>query len=415
MNKEERQLLCCLRAYRTGEAAAEIIESLSPEEWRRLYELSAAHKLTAVVFEMLHGREDFCSGDPALAGRWKRDAILQAVAQTGRTQKLLELTAALDGAGVRYALVKGAICRQLYHKGDLRPSGDEDLFIPPSERQYCGEVFARHGLRAVSPQEEADVAHWHDPATGLHLELHTRQFSTGWTAERILNPYFEQQLEHTVTAAVEHTAVQTLQPTAHLLFLIAHTLKHFITGGFGVRTLSDLLSYCERYQEQIDHRTLWDMLERIRGAVFFRQLLQIGQLYLDFDAAPWGGIPSDPSDGNELLGDMLAAGIYGQTSMDRRHSGALALQTAQGRRTAPSLRGALFPPASQLKGRYPILRKAPVLLPVMWLHRMGHYGLELLRADGTENSPWTTLSQGKQRTEMMVKYGILPQAKTEDR
>ena len=46
---------------------------------------------------------------------------------------------------------------------------------------------------------------------------------------------------------MEGRQVLTLPPTAHFLFLIAHAMKHFITGGFGVRTLSDILSFGERY------------------------------------------------------------------------------------------------------------------------------------------------------------------------
>lgn len=414
MTKENRQLLCCLRTYRLGETTAEIIEPLSPEEWRRLYSLATVHKLVPVVYETLHAAPGFCNSETVLCAVWKRETILQAMGQTGRTQKLLELTRALEDAGVCYAVVKGAVCRQLYSKPDLRLSGDEDLFIPYEERARCGEIFTQHGLTAVLPQEWDDVDHWQDPCTGLHIELHTRLFSLGWTAEEVLNSYFAEQLVHTVSTGVDQSAVRTLEPTAHLLFLIAHALKHFITGGFGVRTWADTLSFCEQYRDQIDKEFLWEMLNRIHGTIFFQKLLLIGQTYLAFDVAPWGDISSDQSDGNDLLEDMLAAGIYGQTSIDRKHGGALALQAARGKQKKPSLRAALFPPASNLEGRYPILRKAPVLLPALWIHRIGRYGLEVLKSRGEESLPWETVSLGKQRTEMMVKYGILPQAKTKD-
>lgn len=415
MNWEERQLLCCLRAYRAGEKAAQIIESDSPENWRRLYDLSGCHKLTAVVYEMLWNTPGFCGGDPALLAHWKRESILQAVAQAGRTQTLLQLTETLGKAGIRYAVVKGVICRQLYRKSDLRPSGDEDLLILPQERERCGEIFAACGMTAISLQAEEGVDHWQDSRTGLHIELHTRPFSTGWTAEKILNPYFEKQLLHTVPISVEGKTVQTLEPTANLLFLIAHALKHFITGGFGVRTLADILSFCEQYDSQIDRDRLWAMLGQIRGTVFFRRLLKLGRDYLEFDTAPWGCISSEASDEKDLMDDMLQAGVYGQTSMNRKHSAALALQAAQGEQEGPSLRTALFPSAEKLAVRYPVLRRAPALLPAAWLHRMGCYALELLRDRGRGNSPVETLSLGKKRTEMMVKYGILPQGKTEDR
>ena len=214
---------------------------------------------------------------------------------------------------------------------------------------------------------------------------------------------------------LEQGAVMTLEPTDNLLFLVAHALKHFITGGFGVRTMSDILSYCEKYDGQIDRTQLWAMLEEIHGTVFFQALLRLGEEWLGFDTAPWGCDSSEISDECDLLQDMLEAGIYGQTSMNRKHSGALSLQTAQGEQNRPSLRLALFPPAEKLQGRYPILHKAPVLLPAVWVHRMGGYLWELLRDRGKENSPAEAVSLGKKRTEMMIRYGILPQTKTENR
>lgn len=408
MTAIQRQLMECLRAYRRGESAR--AEALSAQEWAELYQLSAAHKLTAVVHEALHCTPGFCGGDAALAARWKRDTILQAVNQAARTRKLLEVTDAFQVKGLPYAVVKGAVCRSLYHNPDLRQSGDEDLFIPESAREACSAILAQLGFRKIEELGEGDVDHWQEERTGLHIELHCRLFSTGWTAEKVLNPWFDGALERTVSTAVEGRQVSTLAPTDHFLFLIAHAMKHFITGGFGVRTLSDILSFGERYANEIDKNQVYDLLDRIQGRTFFLTLLGLGRDWLDFDPTPWhsGELP----DGSAMLEDMLDAGIYGQTTMDRKHSGAVSLQAAKGE--TPSLTAALFPSAGALAGRYPVLKKAPYLLPALWVHRMGSYGLEVLKHRGT-SSPAGAVALSQQRMELMKTYGILPQATTEDR
>lgn len=415
MKCEERQLLYCLSAFRLGEKTAQTEEALSPEQWRNLYELAGVHKLIPVVFETLWNTPGFCGGEQALFAAWKRDALLQSMDQTRRTRKLLEVTEALRTADIVYAVVKGAVCRQLYHWPDLRPSGDEDLLIPANEREKSRKVLMRCGLKHVSLQQEEDVEHWVDAQTGLHIELHSCCFSTGWEKETFLNAYFESCLQETVPLMLEQGSIMTLRPTENIFFLIAHALKHFITGGFGVRTWADILSYCEKNGESIDRTRLWTLLEEIHGAAFFRALLRLGKVWLGFETAPWGCLSSDSSDDNDLLSDMLAAGIYGQTSMDRRHSGALSLQLAQGEKEKTSLRLALFPPANKIAGRYPILNKVSVLLPAIWMHRIGVYVWELLRDKGSGNSPAATVSLGKKRTEMMKKYGIFSHAKTENR
>lgn len=413
MNIMGQQLLSCLLAFRFGRQA-ETIESFPSADWQQFYRFSNEHKLVPMVYDSLRNCHDFCKDDPSLRVNWKQSAILQAANQAGRTQRLLELTLALEKAGVCYALLKGALCRQLYAQPDLRPSGDEDLFISKDQRGLCGTVFSKHGLTPVNPREEDSVDHWQDAITGLHIELHTSLFDSGWTSEHILNPWFFNALQHTVWAPVEQTQVRTLQPTAHFLFLLAHALKHFITGGFGARTLCDIVTFAQYYDAQINKETVYQLLEQIYGRIFFDQLLAIGRDYLAFDFQALGWTLSGPVNYSDLLEDMLDAGIYGQTSMDRRHSGALALEVVRSGQQKPSLGSALFPAKERLIGRYPVLKQYPILLPAVWVHRIGAYGLELLRSRGNGNSPGKTVSLGKQRTEMMIKYGIIPQTKTKN-
>ena len=66
-----------------------------------------------------------------------------------------------------------------------------------------------------------------------------------------------------------------------------------------------------------------------------------------------------------------------------------------------------FPARNKLTKRYPILEQVPALLPAVWLHRLGGYGMEVLKSGGKENSPAESVSLGKKRIEMMIKYGII--------
>lgn len=411
MNHAQAQLLLCLKAYRLGEGTAERTEENSPEFWEQLHELAAVHSVIPVVYETLRGHPDFPSAGSELAGTWRREALFQAAAQAGRTQMLLRLTGALNGEGIPYAVVKGAVCRALYSRPDLRPSGDEDLFIPAGARERCSAVLDRCGLVLTSSGEGVD--HWIHGGTGLHVEVHTRLFSTGWRAEPILNQWFDRALGRTVTTLVEGAEVRTLAPTDHFLFLVSHGVKHFIAGGLGVRAWCDILTFEENYRDEICRKTVDELLNDVGGREFFLRLLAMGQALLSWENRGWT-LPQR-EDWGELLDDMMEAGVYGQTSMERRHSAALALRAAGTGGEQPSPLAVLFPPARKLAGRYPILRRVPILLPVMWVRRILTYLWEVLRSGGEGNSPGETLALGKKRTEMMVRYGILSQDKREDR
>ena len=100
--------------------------------------------------------------------------------------------------------------------------------------------------------------------------------------------------------------------------------------------------------------------------------------------------------------------------MSRRHSGALVQRAAEEGETRPSVIRAAFPHKEQLVGRYPSLQQHPALLPVIWLRRIGSYGLELLKSPGKDNSLRDNLAHGKRRTEMMIRYGIISRNQKED-
>lgn len=408
MERTGMQLLSCLRAYCRGESA----EQIGGFDWQELYHLAVIHKLLPVVFDTLSRTEGFCGEDAALAAQWKRSALMQATGQALRTQRMLAVAKELNEAGVPYVLVKGILCRQLYPKPDLRPSGDEDLLIPAQAKTRCREIFAGLGLVGGS-ENDGTVEHWRDPASGLHIELHTDLFENDWPAGSTLNEYFSKALERRICVPVEQGSVITFAPTDHFLFLIGHALKHFITGGFGLRTLSDILMFARAHNGDISRETVYELLERINARVFFEQLLYIGSAHLDFDPAGWE--LRSPADWEVMLEDMTDAGVYGQSSLDRKHGGAMALQAIREEKDSTSVVATLFPSAKRLSGRYPWLKKAPWALPAAWIHRMGRYGLSVLRSRGNDNSPREALSSGKHRTEMMKRYGILSKAKTEDR
>lgn len=413
MKNVERQLLDCLTAYRLGRETAVQVDGLCAQDWLDLHKLAAAHKLGAVACETLWKTSGFCGGDRQLASAWQKETILQAVAQSGRTQRLLRLVRRLESGGVPYAVVKGAVCRELYTRPDLRISGDEDILIAAEDFSRCSELFRQDGMAAADANEGA-VTHWIDRGTGLHVELHTELFSSRRSADRLLNDCFSRQLGQTVAVPAAGGTLRTLAPTYHFLFLVCHALKHFISGGFGIRTLCDIVTFGERYGGEIDRQTVYSHLEQVGGRVFLDQLLSIGQEYLECDLTGSGWTLSAPPDAGEMLEDILDAGIYGQSSMSRRHSGALVLRAAEEGQSRPSLLRAVFPPREQLVGRYPVLRRVPVLLPALWVHRLGVYGLELLGSRRKDNSPRESVALGKKRTEMMIKYGIIPQDKRED-
>ena len=409
MDKVQRQLLYCLKAYRLGQEQAESAGLSEDGEWAALSDLAVIHKMAPIVYEMMGREPEFCGQNAALRSSWRRSAILQSVGQTTRSAKIVQVSTRFRENGIRHALVKGLLCRELYAKPDLRLSGDEDLFIAPADKERCRPLLEDMGLVLMTEFGEEDVLHWNDPATGLHIELHARLLP-----DDEMNRQFEQQLAHTVTVPVTGGEVDTFAPTWHFVFLVCHALKHFLTGGFGVRTLADILSFAERWNSEIDWEKAGSLLDEVSGRVFLDQVFAVGEQELGFALSRTGWTYSCTPEPEELLMDCVEAGVYGQSSMSRKHSANLVLNAAREKSRVSGVLNSLFPDRASMEHKYPVLKEHPGLLPICWMKRIFRYAEEVRTSSGKEDSPLESIALGKKRTEMMVKYGVFPKSKRKD-
>ena len=199
--------------------------------------------------------------------------------------------------------------------------------------------------------------------------------------------------------------IRTLSPTDHLLYLICHAYKHFLYSGVGIRQVCDIAMFTEAYRGGIDWECVRESCESIRVDRFAAALFGIAAKHLGF-AVPeiFRDIEVDESN---LLEDILSGGLYGTNSLDRAHSSTLTLDAVASDRSGKRRGGVLrsvFLPAAKLRGRFPYLRRYPVLLPVAWGQRIWGY---LSRRNGTVVHPARSIEIGKRRIDLMRKYGII--------
>lgn len=110
-------------------------------------------------------------------------------------------------------------------------------------------------------------------------------------------------------------------------------------------------------------------------------------------------------DAADLLQDLLESGAYGDSSMSRRHSGTLTLETVRSEKRG--LVRTLFPPISAMRRKYPWLEQRPYLLFAAWGMRGAGY-LREIRGKGKENGIGESLTIARQREKLLKKYGVLP-------
>ena len=380
-------------------------------DWEEVFRLAEQHHVLPMVLDAAHR----VYGDDMPWERlmpYKKRALRLTYLQTLRTERFLSLCRFLSGRGLTPLVMKGLVCRRLYPEPDFRFSADEDLLIPPEEALAYHEALLAYGLETDSTEEKAASAQETPYTSGdrmLFLEVHRYPFPPESGAYGEYNKYFADVFGRAVTETYDGVDVRAMAPTDHLFYLICHAIKHFLHGGCGIRQVSDIGLFAQRYGEQIDWERLADQIGSIRAKDFAASFFAISEEYLGIGLT---GVPdrfrASETGPEAMLEDILESGVYGSSTMSRKHSSTITLHAAEtaGPRISgkkPSRTRTLFPTMSVMARRYPYLEKRPWLLPAAWLQRILRY----LRARDAGNTPGEAVRIGHERVSLMKKYGLL--------
>lgn len=393
-------------------------EAYTPEEWRQLLDAAVAHRVLPMVVETIHQHPSFLHAEAADAevfSAYRVETKRQVMVQTRRTAELAVLLSQLAERGIHPIVAKGIVCRDLYPMPDARPSGDEDLFIPPSQVEECDEVLCAIGFRRLSSQqaveERRDLA-YHSKFGKLYVEVHTELFASDSALYGTYNVLFdgwEARADHRLVAGM---TLRVPEHTDHLLYLFLHAFKHFVRNGVGLRQVIDCTQYANIFGAQVDWGRLQAACRRVRAEDFVRALLEIGRRYFglcDQGAhipPEWQTYEVDPA---ALLEDLVIGGVYGKGGAEYASGGiftanaVVAAQKGKAKKPVMAFLKAVFLPRRLMASMYGYLERYPVLLPVAWVQR----AVDRVKRPGSIKGMWEGYQYGEKRIALMKQYRVI--------
>lgn len=388
---------------------------LPEDDWQSIFTLAQTHKVLPLVFDAVSVCPSIKRLNPQLVQRTRLQSVAMMMQQIQKTSEFLNIYSQFASQGIKSLVVKGLVCRELYPKPDLRISSDEDILVPAEQFAKSVQILQECGLQANVLQadvENADEIGFVAVNGSSYIELHKSLFARTSEAYGELNHYFVDCFEKNVSLYVQGREIKTLEPRMHLFYLICHAFKHFLHSGFGIRQVCDMVMLANTYGKDLDWQTLLIQCREIRADKFAAAIFKIGKNYLTFD---WerAGYPKEwqeiEIEEEELLSDLLQSGIYGGSTMSRRHSAKITLEAAAsvktGRKPINAVIATAFPTAKELESRFPYLKEKPYLLPLAWTSRILEYRKETKMMNN--NSAAEAIKIGNERVELLKKYGII--------
>ena len=380
-------------------------EKIDFEDLVYIYKMSEIHHVVPMIYNAAYNEDFFKECDANFQAMFKSSAFRYIFSQIQRTNHFLEVYKKLIEKNIKILVFKGIIFRNMYNNPDDRISSDEDILIKKEDYEKVKEFFLSEGFEFIDKGEECA---YFSKSTGLCIEVSTSLFSHESKAYGHLNKLFEDVFEKSIKINIDKIDILTLSHEQHLIYIVFHNMKHFLTGGFGIRQVADFSKYIETYGEYINWEKFWSDLKDLNYDTFALNLIEISLKYLGFnnDKITY---PDNITSFDELKNsqkyyinsESLDAGVFGASTMDRKHTALMTLDAVEDKKKSNRLK-AVFPNVNYLKDNYTYLQKYPILLPVAWGQRI----LSYLKKNKT-SSYINTMELGKQRIELLKEYKII--------
>lgn len=292
---------------------------------------------------------------------------------------LQELFSSLDRHRIRGLFFKGTLLRCLYPEAYMRSMGDVDVYADQKDMEAVFELMTASdcetdrmgsGNHYVYTKSRYIKIEFHPELVSMKSEY--GKIFKGIHPEAESIPSYIDIWAHTLPIDDNEYARQ-FTPEYHYLYIIMHMANHFLGGGTGIRSVMDVWVMNQHYHEEWNREKIEELLADYGLLTFERFALALADKWFEFEAVDYipdvltEGSGIDVAELEQFEEYILNSGTYGDLNQS------LAREMDYGTGKVSQIRflfSRFFLPYKTMKNIYPVLEKAPVLLPVYWPYRV---------------------------------------------
>ena len=355
--KEEYRKACLCAAYLAGCAAGgrKPVSERTPEigsltESGLLFRAAERHMLTSAVAAGL-----------ASAGI-KDAAFAEAEAKAIRKNVLLdsaraEIFARFEAEGIAHMPLKGSVLQLDYPSYGMRQMSDNDILIDAGRADDVRRIMESLGYSTEMYDTSAHDIYHKDPV--YNFEMHRELVSE--TAGPVITRYYADVWSRLIPREGSASEYRFTDEDFYV-YITAHAYKHFSHSGTGLRSLLDTYVFLKKHPG-LDEGYIAAEAGKLGIADFERTARRLALDLFGADAAVDSANGADlalPPEEREMLDYVIDSGTYGTLAHGIEND------VAKHGKLGFFIRKAFLPYRSMCS-LYPVLKKAPVLLPFCWV------------------------------------------------
>lgn len=318
-------------------------------DWTRAVETAKKHNIAAALF---YGAVNCDVPQESEHMQQLHRLTLQSLMISNRQMHAIgQIERAFEREGIAYMPMKGLILKPLYPQPEMRTMGDADVLIKLEQYPEIEKIMSELGF--VFRYESDHELVWEDPS--LFLELH-KSIMTSYNKD--FYRYFGNGWE--IANSVPNSCRYEMSAEDFYIYIFVHFTKHYRISGIGIKHLLDLWVY-SRTNPNLDWKYITSRLEKMRLCEFHQNVRNT--------IAAWFNGGEETAVTDLITNVIFSSGQYGTAEMTMVNRALQKGKQSASRIKFDKLFASVFLPYQAMRKKYEVLKKVPVLLPLMWVVR----------------------------------------------
>ncbi len=332
-------------------------------DWDRIYNLSSFHSLSGAVYLPVQKLDNSDKPEQSILNKFKSDFFYATIRYEEQEKTYHEIIQKLNEHKIEHLFFKGIIIREYYPVKQVRTLGDIDFLLHEKDQNEVKEIFMGMGYK-----NNSSLAHEKYQKGKLVIEAHDKIINNKFSSKADYLDCFKNSWAH--ATAKENGYTYVLNMEYHLVYLIAHIAKHFYQNGAGVRMVLDIAVILKRFGNTLKFSFIWEELKKINLDNFAKCIFGLCDRW--FQVGTYDTKYKMDETTYELMSKyVLKGGTFGFglnaaiREMRKQYSRTDNRKLIQFK----AFWGKVFLNYEEMKTKYPVLVKAPYILPFAWIHR----------------------------------------------
>ncbi len=269
------------------------------------------------------------------------EQIVKDTNQEIETEKILN---ALDKNNIKTLVVKGTIMKNIYPQNYMRKMCDIDILVDKGDFKKASQIIENMGYNKFYNHEK-HIVFTKQPL--IMIEMHRMLI-----LKRDVGYEYFKNVWSLCEKYKKYKNIYQLNKEDAYIFCILHMLIHFKFTGITIKDMLDVYLYNEKYKDNLDYKKIDEVFCNLGLKEFENNIKEIAYKWFDKEQV---------DDFNEVEEYILR----GESNKNKVNYD---LSESEGKLNY--IKKLLFPKLDIMKEKYPVLKKAPALLPVMWCSRI---------------------------------------------